>query len=522
MKSIFRAGWLIFICAARSWTQGTDTAAASRPDTVAEAREQEAPLPEAPLPEPQPAQAQAPLPLELVAPEKYGQVTVWLRANGIGLPGGTPVSMGFEPDHRTLVVIMLDAGGQPVKKVLETDPSLYQQVMGVPVPESAPELESDPPAAGDRSQEGRLYFITHTALKSLYVYPLAYSTLMHASEFNIVAGLSLLTFGGAVYGSYKFTADRQLGYGRVAGMNYGGELALTYAQLMKWLVHSREDRPSYYYDYDYYDRPHTCQYVKAWMNMVGLPLGIYLGAKVPLADNHDYGKIAVMRFLGRSAILYGMVIPWLFYDDDGVLVEVIFESDHYHDRATRSYGTIAPLFCMGLIPAGNYIGRKLAEEKTYSSGRSVLIETAGIMGAVSGFIFPSLFECQTRNVYLVSGLLGHAAGTAIGFNYHRDLEYRFSQGAFMALSAAGGAAVALGIPLIFDADDHQAYTIAGTAGGWLGLVLGENLSRKIFEKSDKDRRALNIDLPILRQWPLVVSSYKSGRPVKAEIISVEF
>jgi hypothetical protein len=557
MKCILRAGCLILIGAAGSWAQGTDTIAVSRPDTVVETKQPKAPPPktqqsktqapqiqetdtsavaqpdtvlkaqqrEAPPPEAPQPQTQAPQALELVLPEKYGLVKEWLLKNGIDLTGGTLFSMAFKPDQKTLVIIMLDAQGQPIKKVVKTNLSLYKQVIARPVAKKA--AEPAPPTAKDRSQEGRLYFITHTSLKSLYVYPFSYATLFDYDDFNIVAGLSLLTFGGAVYGSYKFSADRELGYGRVALMNYGGELALTYAQLMKWLIHSREDRRRYYdpyYDDYYYDSgPDNSGTVKAFINMVGFPLGIYLGARAKLTDNYDYGKIAIMRFFGRSAILYGMVIPWLFYDDADVLFDVIFSFDNYYsDPESKSYGTVASLFTMGLIPVGNYIGYTLAQGKTYSSGRSVMIETAGLMGAATGFILPSVFESETKNVYLISGLVGAAAGTAIGFNYHQGQEYRFSQGAFMALSAVGGAAVALGLPLLVEADHHQAYTIAAMAGGWLGLILGENLSQKIFEKSDKDRQAINIDLPLLYQWPLVVSSYKSDRPVKAEIISVTF
>jgi hypothetical protein len=185
---------------------------------------------------------------------------------------------------------------------------------------------------------------------------------------------------------------------------------------------------------------------------------------------------------------------------------------------------------MGLIPLGNYFGYTLTKDRPISSGRSFLIETTGIMGTITGFLLPTLFEAETKNAYLAMGLLGHAAGTALGFNYHKSQDYQFSQGTFMALSAAGGAAVALGFPLLFEATEHQSYTVAAMLGGWGGLVLGENLSLKIFEKSGKDRQSLHLDLPVLWQWPLLVSSIeysKKGHNLdrvvpKAELISIEF
>jgi hypothetical protein len=180
---------------------------------------------------------------------------------------------------------------------------------------------------------------------------------------------------------------------------------------------------------------------------------------------------------------------------------------------------------MALIPAGNYLGYQLVKDKNVSSGRSFFIETAGVMGMVSGFLVPTLGRMKELNAYLAGGMLGGVLGTYLGFNYKKDQDYRFTQGVFMALSAGGGAAVAVAWPLIFEAEDDRLYTAFGLAGAWTGLLLGEKLSHKIFERSSRDgRQTLKVDLPIIWQWPALLASLNQGTNAthRVELISVNF
>jgi hypothetical protein len=480
-----------------------------------------------------------PYTLELIDQGKFQTVLDLLEQKGIDPGPGKVVALGFENDKTTLVVINIDNLGNPVKTVYNLAPAFYEQVMTPLAREAEAPIEVKKPAPARRKQEGRLYFMTQTSLKSFLAYVPAYVTFFNDGNEGLIAGASLLTFGGAVYGSYKFTQNRTLGYGRVAMMNYGGELALTYGSLLKWLVRSHEDLERervYEIDSTYNDMEkrfdvdtnyhyeskgsQANEYVKAVVNMVGFPAGIYLGSRVNLFDNYAYGNAATMRFFGRGAFVYGMLIPWLFYDGDEGLFETMFfeESDNQLDRQQRQYATAASLLSMGLIPAGNYLGYRLVKDKNISSGRSFFIETAGVMGMVSGFLLPTLGEAEEKNIYLASGMAGGVLGTFLGFKYKKEQNYRFAQGAFMALSAAGGAAVALALPLIGETDDHQVYTICGLAGGWGGLLLGEKLSHKIFEKSSKDsRQAVKIDLPVMWQWPVLLAASNKKITGKSQV-----
>jgi hypothetical protein len=97
--------------------------------------------------------------------------------------------------------------------------------------------------------------------------------------------------------------------------------------------------------------------------------------------------------------------------------------------------------------------------------------------------------------------------------YHKNVDYSFWQGVFMGVSSVGGTLTGLSVPLIFQTDQHQFYTLMAIAGGWGGFFLGEKLAMELFERAPQDKDVaidrIRLDLPIATTWPMLMLSKKS-------------
>ncbi len=395
-------------------------------------------------------------------------------------------------DSTEVFIEVFVAGGGIEKKSFTASPYWIRRALLKPVT-----IEEVAVVPVDDSQNGRLYFTFTTLLRSLYVYPMSYGLVMDDAKGSTVAGLTLLTLGGSIFASYQFTKNMELGYGRVAQMNYGGELGVSYSNLLGAVIQPASWKPI------------------SVLQMVAFPAGIYLGSKSTLASNHQYGNAAVMRYFGRSAFLYGFLLP-------------LYPTGLF--KTTESYFRTASLLTMGLIPCGIKAGHSLSKIEEFSSGRSLFLETSGIMGALSGFgvgflILPSLHSTSSeieKNTILTSVLVGHAAASYFGLNYHKERRYTMSQAVFSSISAAGGTALGLSIPLLMDANGERPYITAALLGGWAGLLIGEQLSISLFDYSGRDKNANScpnrVSFPVAYEWPLLLQKKHIISPVSGKLI----
>ena len=428
--------------------------------------------------------------MELIPQEKYPQAIRMLDTAGASLQSLAIVSMGFERDSTgiRLFAVYFDSIGQPVKQVFSVNPEYHATITGAAasVPTAAP-AEKPGTAAGKphRNQDGRVYFMLMETAKSTYTLPVNFG-LSYDIKPNISAGAYLLTFGSSLIGSYFYTNKMDLGWGKVAWMDYGGELGIAYPALLASCINSIVDTGL--------QNRFPALKVNAWATLFAYPLGIYLASEYPIFCNTQYGNYEIMSYLGRSAFLYGALLPALLPQK----------------TLDRYFLTCFSGLTMGLIPVGNYLGYRFVNGMDYSAGRGFLIETSGIMGALTGWLLPSVFDEEyfsrdnSRYAMTALTLAGHAAGTWFGFQYRKPEEYSFGQGIFTAASAAAGAAAGIGIVFMFDPHDTRPYTAAGIIGGWGGLIGGEALSRTIFEKSGHDKRTSSLTFPIFSELPAAV------------------
>ncbi|MDD5675231.1 MAG: hypothetical protein PHC61_13765, partial [Chitinivibrionales bacterium] len=209
----------------------------------------------------------APDSIEIIPPEKLAQVKELLAREGIALSSTGLIGIAFNPaakEHASIEVITIDQNFNPVKTSYSVSPAFYANLTGgVSAPPPAAAAFPAPSAsvkqtalsARESRQTGRTYFIVSTALRSLGVYIPAYSTLIN--DGRTVGGLSLLAFGVSLYGSFRFTKNMELGYGRVAMMNYGGELGTGYSYLLsRFLYGAVRYKPEQtgLYTYEIYDK----------------------------------------------------------------------------------------------------------------------------------------------------------------------------------------------------------------------------------------------------------------------------
>jgi hypothetical protein len=419
--------------------------------------------------------------LDLVAPAQFDSFLTVLSRLGVIIDKRAVAAMGRLPRHadsvQTLFVITLDESGQPHRSqyALPSGPRPAPIFAGAaPSPRATEKL---PPKL---RQDGRVYFMINSAVKSLWTYPVGLAYAFPGISAQVETGVTFLAVGASLYGSYAFTRNKELGYGKVEMMNYGGDLGIAYPLLLSAFGETSVG-------FRYGDQ------LRGWGQMIGFPLGIFGGSFANFTGNFNYGNASIMTSESKFGFLYGFLIPLYFSD---------FGSSEYVSLSTG--------LTMALIPAGFFAGKLLVGDGLISSGRSAFVTTSAILGALTGALIPTLWEDKSKELYATTTLLGHILGTLYGFTYMGDRSYSFGQGMFMAASAAVGTGVAEAMPLIAQSNSHQFYTVAGFVGSWGGLMLGEVLARALFEKSGRDNtKTSSITFPGLWQLPLVWACSKS-------------
>lgn len=416
----------------------------------------------------------------MISPALFDSFLTVLSRQGVMLEKSNIAAMGILRDStetdtsQSVFVIALDQSGAP-----------HKNSYTIPKPPNKPRaakafqtIQADNKNQAKLRQDGRVYLMINTALKSLWVYPGGLSmAFQDRISTQVLWGVSFLTLGASLYGSYAYTRNMELGYGRVEMMNYGGDLGVAYPLLLAAFC---ETSSGFRYGNE----------LRGWGQMVGFPAGIFAGSFAKFAGNFEYGDASIMTSTSKFGFLYGFMIP-LFFTDLG----------------SREYVSVSTGLTMALIPAGFYLGKLLVGDRHYSSGRSAFITTSAIMGALTGALVPTLWEDRNKEMYAATTLVGHLLGTLYGFEYMNDRSYTFGQGMFIAASAVVGTAVAEAVPLIAQVNAqtyHQAYTALGLVGSWGGLMLGEVLARALFEKSGRDNsKSVSVSFPGLLQAPLI-------------------
>jgi hypothetical protein len=452
------------------------------------------------------ASVSPPASLTLFAPAQFDSIV------GL-LPGGDTlrnrksiVSIGADQATGDMVVITLDASGTPVKTV-------YPRATIKTLPAAQP---ADKPARHD--QNGRTWFIVESVLKSASIYPVSFANAFEGANGQSIAGFSLLMVGGTLYGTYAFTKNMELGYGKTSIINYGTTMFGTYYPLLiKAFLTGTTDLDKFPTktvtgpgDYSFtstYGIPPTDK-ILAWSSMIGFPLGMIIGSRANLVGKDDFGRAALMEWFSQSAGGLGFALP-LFFMDPG--------------KQSDAYLTVSSLLSMTALPAGLAAGKSIfGATAAISAGRGVLPGVSGMLGTLTGISaamlpdYTGIDDIGVARITTGLGIAGWGAGTLLGLKLHPSIDYSFWQAVFTGVSSCAGTVMGVALPLIAQSNQRQPYILCGIAGGWTGFFVGEKLSRSLFEKSDRDRHAstLRFNLPGLAALPVILTT--TGRsPSKA-------
>ena len=442
--------------------------------------------------------------LSLFSPAQYDSVLAILPGGDSLRTQKNIVSVGVDPATGEIVVISLDTSGMPEKATFPAA-SIKRK------PASA--STATPPAKKKLDQNGRTWFIIESTVKSAGIYPISFSNAFSGGNPQTIAGFSLLTIGGTLYGTYAFTKNMELGYGKVGLMNYGSTLFGSYypaliaafldatTDLGKQPVKTTTDEWGDTYSVN--DGIPPAQQIDAWLSMVGFPLGMVIGSKINLVDKDDFGKVAVMEYMSQTWGGIGFVLPLFFIDPS---------------QYGNAYLTASSLLSMALLPTGIAAGKAMCGDRYISAGRGTLPWVSGLLGTATGLAIPALFDFNNidyiaiARIYSIFGIAGYGAGTWLGMNYHPGTDYSYLQTVFIGASTCAGVVMGVALPLVAQAADQQPYIIAGALGGWAGFFLGEKLSLSLFEKSSQDRHASSIkfELPCLAALPVIWAADKNA------------
>jgi hypothetical protein len=428
-----------------------------------------------------------------------------LLPNGDSIRRNTQVvGIGKEEQTGNLVLIVLNVNGDPLK-LTSAAPA------GQPVTQEAGKTKKI-------EQNGRTWFIIETSLKSLFTYAMAYGIVLDRGENTsgqVITGLSFLTVGGMLYGSFAFTKNMELGYGKVALMNYGSTaLGNYYPQFLSLCLANatRLDEKRWYADTVYtswgdidniISRPKITDYIRAGTSIIGFPTGVYLGSRLNITKKDEYGKVALMEYFSQTFAALSFALPVFYYDDPA-------------DKDNRHYLSASSGLAMCMIPAGFYGGYWLGKGKEISAGRGSLLWVTGTMGSLTGlglaFLGDEYHGIASVRAILGSTIAGYAGGSWLGLKYHPQTDYTFWQTVFIGASAAAGTGVGVSFPLIAQANNRRAYILFAIAGGWTGFYFGERLSLQLFEKSSRDKKVstIRLDLPGLATLPLLLTPSKTA------------
>ena len=156
----------------------------------------------------------------VVVDQKYhSEIKEWLQQQDTSLQTKFIAGIVFEIDpadssQRNLAVIILGDDNQPEKMTFPVDNEFYlkfseveERDISVPaaVSETFPESTTTTTKTSGHPQDGRLYFMINTTARSAYLYPFGIMSTWRDADPQVTAGLSLLSIGAYLYGSYAFS-----------------------------------------------------------------------------------------------------------------------------------------------------------------------------------------------------------------------------------------------------------------------------------------------------------------------------
>ena len=294
-------------------------------------------------------------------------------------------------------------------------------------------------------------------------------------------------------------------------MNYGGTLGLIYPLQLKLFLHygttlddgQKRTRPD---GSQYYQGTLFSEKIQAWATFFTFPYGIYAGFSSDRVGNNEIGDALVMNYMSQTLGAMGYLIPFFFFDP-GKLSQ------------KNDYFAFASLLTMGLIPAGFTVGSSITQKFDVNTGRGILLYVTGILGSLSGYALPLLFESEThfsqmnfRRFQLTTTALGYTLGTSMAFQMHKGKDLSTRQSILIGTSTIAGLLIGTGIPLLKESQNEYRYARSCMSGAWMGFLMGniiaQSLPQRMINRSRHERSttSIQISVPALMNIPIIAAS----------------
>jgi len=268
------------------------------------------------------------------------------------------------------------------------------------------------------------------------------------------------------------------------------------------------------------------------LSIHGKAMGAVQGAAFSLlltGDNIDEGKLLLgistvsSIAMGRVGYTLGRDKPWsqgrvalyshygLLMPFEGVAIAAAFESND-----PRVYGAASLMFGAG----GYYIANRVADWNDYTLGDIRGTSTFSVMNGILGFCIVADLSAN-NNVGTASFLipsLGALGGTVLGHYIFKDTKLTNQQGRNVALAAAGGSVMGLGLAAIFTPERGTPYYITGYLAGMsaYGLLVGkykEDNKTALISRDEKSPWNFNL-MPQNIFFNRKIASYALANPQK--------
>ena len=362
------------------------------------------------------------------------------------------------------------------------------------------------------NQQGRAWLVLSlTAKSSLFLPQVIHSVKTLTKDQKL--GLSFLLAGSTFYTTYLLTENIDLGYGRVAMINYGGTLGYLYPLQLKLFLHygtSIDDGQRRIADDGsmYYEGPKLSDKIGTYSTFFTFPYGMYAGYISKSVGSNDLGNALVVTYMSQTLGALGYVIPFFFFDPND-------------SQEKEDYFVAASLLTMGLIPAGYLLGVSMTRHTIVDPGRGVMVYVSGFLGTLTGYALPLFFDMGKRyspqelmKLQLATATIGYTLGTSLSMKMFQREPFSMRGSVLIGTSTLAGLVTGVAVPLIKQSDHEHHYAKAALSGAWAGFLIGHLFSQAVAKCSysgiweRKIPGQVNISLPALMNIPLIAVSSK--------------
>ncbi|MEM7655322.1 MAG: hypothetical protein AAF399_04270 [Bacteroidota bacterium] len=299
-------------------------------------------------------------------------------------------------------------------------------------------------------QSGRLELLLNSSAVGLGYYGWATPSVLDVQGGRGFTGLYMLTAGTAIAAPFLLTREKEITKGQANLYGYGATRGIFHGMLLANILQNPDLSSGSDWD-KYIDRT--------------FGLGILMSVGEGIAGYHIAKRYQWDRGTTATIGTYG---------DAGLGAASLFALTVAPDDANPRL-----LYASALAGSagGLFLGNKIAQKQSYSSGDAIVLKTSGALGALMPIMFLAAAEADDYRVYTGSALAGGLLGLTAGHYLTKKVDFNAGQGIMVTLGTAAGAGIGAGTGYLV-ADDSRATLVMGALGAAGGFLSTQSLMAK--------------------------------------------